>query len=87
MSYCHLSCGGLGNIDLHFHPVNANIMRANVNGSCLDSAAMLPGDFVQYRLRFNPLTTIGSRSAYLEFTHDAPNATQPFRVQLGGTAN
>ena len=48
---------------------------------------LVPGDYVQYRVRFNPLTTTGARSAILEFTHDATNVTQPFRVQLTGTAN
>lgn len=87
MSYCHLVCGDLSNIDLHFHPVTAEIMREGVHTSCLDQAAFSPGDFVQYRLRFNPQTDRGQRSATLEFTHDAPNVTQPFRVRLAGTAN
>ena len=87
MSYCHVSCGGLNNIDLYFHPVTANIMRANVLSSCLGDAALLPGDFVQYRVRFNPMTTTGVRSANLEFTHDATNVTQPYRVRLTGTGN
>jgi hypothetical protein len=86
MSYCHL-CGGMSNIDLYFHPVTADIMRGNVNSSCLGAAALQPGDFVQYRVRFNPLTTTGVRSATLQFAHDASNALQPFRVQLSGTAN
>ena len=87
MSYCHVSCGGLANIDLHFHPVNANIMRQRVNASCLDDATLLGGDFVQYRVRFNPLTATGARSATLEFAHSATNVTQPFRMRLSGTAN
>jgi hypothetical protein len=89
MSYCHTCAGGggLANIDLYFHPVTANIMRQNANASCLDDAALLPGDFVQYRVQFNPLTATGARSANLEFAHDDPNATQPFRARLSGTAN
>ncbi len=94
MSYCHVSCGGLANIDLYFHPVNADIMRERVNASCLDDAALLGGDFVQYRVRFNPLINplidpqiTGVRSATLQFTHNASNVLQPFRVQLSGTAN
>lgn len=86
MSYCH-TCGGMNNIDLYFHPVTANIMRQRVNASCLDDAALGGGEFVQYRVRFNPLLSTGAKSATLEFTHDATNATQPFRVQLSGTAN
>jgi len=86
MSYCH-TCGGQANIALYFHPVCANIMRANVNSSCLDDAALAPGNFVQFRVRFNPLTSTGARSATLEFAHDATNVTAPFRVQLSGTAN
>jgi metallopeptidase family M12-like protein/Calx-beta domain-containing protein len=85
MSYCH-TCGGMGNIQLFFHPVCADFMREEVNASCLDAALVGAGEFVQYRLRFNPLTTTGNRSATLDFTHDASNVTQPFRVQLTGQA-
>jgi hypothetical protein len=76
----------MDNIDLEFHPVCANIMRSAVNSSCLEDAALTAGDYVQYRVRFSPLTTTGTRNADLQFTHDAPNATQPFRVRLRGTA-
>ena len=87
MSYCHLCPSGVSNVDLRFHPVTANIMRHRVNTSCLEPARVAPGDFVQYRVRFNPLATTGAKSALLDFNHDAPNAPQPFRVQLAGTAN
>ncbi|MCC7012629.1 MAG: hypothetical protein IT454_08720 [Planctomycetes bacterium] len=86
MSYCH-TCGGQDNIDLVFHPVSAADMRAAVNSSCLPEAALLPGDYVQYRVRFNPLTSSGARSATLSFEHDAANEPQPFRLQLQGTGN
>jgi hypothetical protein len=62
-------------------------MRARVNASCLDAASLAPSDFVQYRVRFNPLTTTGARNARIDFAHDATNTTDPFRVQLTGTAN
>jgi hypothetical protein len=86
MSYCH-TCGGMANLDLYFHPVCANIMRANVNSSCLSDSTLAPADYVQYRVQFNPLTATGARSATLEFPHDAGNVAQPFRVQLTGTGN
>lgn len=86
MSYCHV-CGGMSNIDLRFHPVCANVMRQTVNSSCLSSTGLPAGDWVQYLVRFNPLTTTGAKSAYLEFVHDATNVTNPFRLQLQGTAN
>ncbi len=86
MSYCH-TCGGMDNIDLYFHPVTANIMRQAVNASCLGLSALAGGDYVQYLVRFNPLTSTGQRNATLSFTHDASNAPQPFRVRLRGTAN
>jgi hypothetical protein len=86
MSYCHL-CGGMDNIDLNFHPVVANIMRQTVNSSCLGLSALAGGDYVQYLVRFNPLTSTGARNANLEFSHDATNAPQPFRIRLRGTAN
>ena len=85
MSYCH-TCGGMDNIDLRFHPVTANIMRGAVNSSCLGLGALAAGDFVQYHVRFNPLTTTGARNANLEFLHDAGNAPSPFRVRLSGLA-
>jgi hypothetical protein len=84
MSYCDL-CGGMANVDLVFHPVTANVMREEVD-FCLGPAALAPGDYVQYRLRFDPLTTTGFRRATLGFPHDAPNTRQPFRLQLSGTA-
>jgi len=86
MSYCH-TCGGMDNIDLEFHPVCANIMRTAVNSSCLGLSALAPGDHVQYQVRFNPLSATGLRSANLEFSHDAPNQPQPFRLRLQGTGN
>lgn len=85
MSYCHL-CGGLDNIDLEFGPMISNIMRNAVNSSCLGLSALAGGDYVQYLVRFAPWGAIGVRNATLQFTHDAPNATQPFRIQLRGTA-
>lgn len=85
MSYCH-TCGGMNAIDLRFHPVTANIMRGAVNASCLGRAALAGGDWVQYHVRFNPLSAQGSRAAALEFAHNAANQPQPFRVQLVGVA-
>ncbi len=86
MSYCHV-CGGMSNIDLEFHPVCSNVMRQSVNASCIGRSALGGGEYVQYRVRFNPLTTTGTKNATLEFAHDATNVTQPFRVRLQGTAN
>jgi hypothetical protein len=85
MSYCH-TCGGMDNIDLEFHPVTANIMRQAVNASCLGLSSLAGGDYVQYLLRFNPLTTTGQRNATLEFAHDAAGEPDPFRVRVRGTA-
>jgi hypothetical protein len=85
MSYCHL-CGGMDNIDLEFGPMIANIMRTAVNSSCLGLSSLAAGDHVQYLVRFAPWGATGTRTAALQFTHDAPNATQPFRIQLQGSA-
>lgn len=87
MGYCHGCPGGVSNVDLRFHPVTAEIIRERVNASCMDATVLRPGDFVQYRVRFNPWLTTGAKSAALELEHDAPNALRPFRVQLSGTAN
>lgn len=84
MGYCHLCAGGLTNVDLHFHPVTADVMRHSIEASCLGDAQLAGGDYVQYRVRFNPLFTSGGKIARLEFTHDAPNTTTPFRVRLSG---
>jgi hypothetical protein len=86
MNYRHLVCGGMSNMDLFFHPVNVRFMRQSVNSSCRGRAALSPGDYMQYLLRFNPLTETGPRSATLLFTHDAPNVRAPFRVKLSGMA-
>ena len=85
MSYCH-SCGGMDNIDLRFHHVTANVMRSRVEASCLSDSRLSAGDYVQYLVRFNPIGATGSRSATLEFAHDALNETQPFELQLTGDA-
>lgn len=85
MSYCH-TCGGMDNIDLYFHPVTANIMRGAVNSSCLGRSELAGGDWVQYHVRFNPLTAQGIRNATLEFGHDAGNVSTPFRILLTGEA-
>lgn len=86
MSYCH-GCGGMDNIDLRFHGQIANIMRQNVESSCLGDATLEPGDTVRYRLRFRPLSGIGAKSATLRFDHDAPNAADPFELLLTGSSN
>ena len=86
MSYCH-GCGGMDNIDLRFHGQVANIMRQNVESSCLGDATLEPGDSVRYRLRFRPISGIGAKSATLRFDHDAPNAADPFELTLTGSSN
>ncbi len=86
MSYCH-ACGGMDNIDLHFHPNVANIMRTRVDSSCLGDAAMPSGDNITYRVQFAPETGTGAKSATLTFDHDAQNATDPFQLTLTGTSN
>ena len=78
--------GGMNNIDLHFHPVVANVMRNAVNASCLGQSALAGGDYVQYLVRFNPLTATGTRTANLLFQHDATNQPTPFRIRLTGDA-
>ncbi len=86
MSYCH-TCGGMDNIDLNFNPVVANLIRSRVQSSCLGDSTLAAGDYVQYLVRFNPQGTTGARSASVEFTHNAGNQPNPFRVQLQGTAD
>lgn len=86
MSYCH-TCGGMDNIDLRFHQVVANVLRQEVESSCLGDSSLAAGDHAQYLVRFSPLSSTGARQAELEFQHDAPNAPQPFRLFLTGTAD
>lgn len=85
MSYCH-TCGGMDNIDLEFHPNIANIMRRRVDASCLGDAVMQPGDSVTYRVRFGPESGTGGKAATLTFDHNAPNAADPFVLNLSGTS-
>lgn len=85
MSYCH-TCGGMDNIDLRFHQVVANTMRQSVQASCLGESTLSQNGYVQYLVRFNPLGGLGARSASMQFVHDAPNATNPFRLVLRGDA-
>jgi hypothetical protein len=86
MSYCHICAGGLNNIVLEFHPVNANVMRTAVNSSCLGLSILTAGDYVQYLVRFNPQGAAGPRTANLEFVHSATNQPTPFRLLLSATA-
>ena len=85
MSYCH-TCGGMDNIDLRFHQVVANTMRQAVQASCLGESTLSQNGYVQYLVRFDPLGGLGARSASMQFVHDAPNATNAFRLILGGDA-
>ncbi len=87
MSYCHTCAGGTSNINLNFHPVLADIMRQEVNGSCLGDALMQSGDEIRYRLRFDPRSGAGEKTATLQFEHTAPNAPSPFNITLNATAN
>ena len=87
MSYCHTCSGGTNNIDLNFHPVVSDIMRAEVNASCLGDALMESGDEIRYRLRFDPRSGAGAKTATLRFEHSAPNAPSPFNITLNATAN
>jgi hypothetical protein len=76
----------MNNIRLEFHPVVADRIRAEVNASCLGASTLAGSDWVQYRVRFNPLGSTGARSAYLDVQHDAANHPSPFRLVLSGTA-
>ncbi len=86
MSYCH-SCGGMDNIDLHFHPVVADLIRSRIENSCLGDATMPAGDEIRYLLRFDPRSGTGVKTTTLRFDHDAPNAPDPFTITLTGTSN
>jgi len=86
MSYCHACPGGVGNIDLKFHPRIANEMRLAVTNSCLSEATLANGDATFFRLFFIPTGAPGARQATLEFTHDATSAPSPYRITLSGIA-
>jgi hypothetical protein len=86
MSYCHTCAGGMNNIRLEFHPVVADRLRLAVNMQCLGASTLAGGDWVQYLVRFNPLTATGTRSAELELAHGAPNQPDPFVLRLRGEA-
>ena len=86
MSYCHTCPGGLGNIDLEFHPYVANQIRLAVNGSCLGDAMLPAGGQVTYSVRFRPTSGPGAKSATMAITHSAANAPSPFTISLTGTS-
>lgn len=87
MSYCHTCSGGLNNIQLRFHPFNADIMRSRVASSCLSEIEIGGGGVASFKVTFDPVSDSGQRDATLDFTHDAANAPSPFFVDLTGTAN
>ena len=85
MSYCHL-CGGMGNLRLEFHPFIANVMRSSVGSSCLGGTTIDGGATATFQVRFEPTSSTGAKAATLSFTHDAPNVSSPFQLDLTGTA-
>lgn len=85
MSYCH-TCGGMNSVDIRFHPQISNIMRTNVDQSCLGDATLQAGDTIQYRLRFAPRSGAGVKNATLDVEHDAANAPSPFTINVTGLA-
>ena len=86
MSYCHACPGGVGNVELVFHPQVANEMRRAVTNSCLAEATLASGDATFFRLFFIPTGAPGQREATVEFTHDATSAPSPYRITLFGIA-
>jgi hypothetical protein len=86
MSYCHLCAGGMSNIDLHFHPFVANVMRGEINTSCLGTASLAPSEVLTWRVRFDPDAGAAPRHSTLNFGHDAHNAPTPFKLELVGSA-
>lgn len=86
MSYCHTCAGGLNNVQLRFHPRNADIMRQRILSSCLADWEIGGGGTASFRLLFDPVTAVGARSATIDFTHDAPNQPSPFFIELTGSA-
>ncbi len=84
MSYCHTCAGGVGNIDLEFHPTVANIMRSAINSSCLGNAQLDAGDAISLRVRFTPGSE-GPKTTQLVVPTDAPNVGAPnFTLTLTG---
>lgn len=85
MSYCH-TCGGMANLRLEFHPHVAEVMRAEVDSSCLGDATLDPGTSISVQVSFEPTSTTGSKAATLRLQHTAPNAPSPFQMSLSGVA-
>jgi hypothetical protein len=86
MSYCHLCAGGMSNIDLVFHPFVANVMRGEIDTSCLDAAALAPNEELTWRVQFDPDVGAAPRHSTMTFGHDAHNAPTPFTLELVGSA-
>jgi hypothetical protein len=85
MSYCHL-CGGMSNVRLDLHPHVAQEVRDLVAGSCLPPPALPAGAALSLTVSFDPTSGSGSRSAQLDLSHTAPNASSPFTLQLDASA-
>jgi hypothetical protein len=86
MSYCHLCAGGLSMITPEFHPFVANVMRNNVNSSCLGQSSIAGSGAASFTLSFEPSSAPGSKAAVLSFTHSATNEPSPFQINLSGTS-
>ncbi|MFT5288176.1 MAG: hypothetical protein ACI8PQ_000438 [Planctomycetota bacterium] len=86
MSYCHTCGSGLSNIELRFHPYNADVIRDEIAGSCLGDAVLAPGASVTFDVAFDPVSSSGAKDATISFTHGGINEPSPFRLDYSGTS-
>jgi hypothetical protein len=84
MSYCHTCAGGMSNIRIEFQPMLANIMRQNLNSSCVPKALLGQNESITYEFALRPISGTGTKTASVRFTHDGANGPSPFEIDLTG---
>jgi hypothetical protein len=85
MSYCHLCPQGLMAVEPSFHALTSNEMRRLLPTSIGIPTVGADVELV-FEVRFTPYVAAGSRTARIDFTHNASNLASPFRVRLQGLA-
>jgi len=85
MSYCHLCPQGLMSVDPSFHALTSNEMRRLLPTTIGTPTVGADVELV-FEVRFTPYAATGSRTARIDFAHNASNLASPFRVRLEALA-
>ena len=85
MSYCHLCPQGLMAVEPSFHALTSNEMRRLLPTTIGTPTVGADVELV-FEVRFTPYAATGSRTARIDFAHNASNLASPFRVRLQALA-